>query len=91
MIKMNKYMRVLKGEGWFWNWNQFSKLFKPVSVDCPDVDKDILKVIVEMFGDNFIEWLDNPIVELNNYTPRQLLKTKTGIRIIKGYLMRMQL
>jgi len=66
-------MHILKSEGWCWNWHRFSKLFKPVSVDCPDVDKDILKVIVELFGDNFIEWLDYPILELNNYPPRKLL------------------
>ena len=91
MIKMNDYMRILKGEGWCWNWHRFSKLYKPVSVDCPDIEKDVLKVIIELFGDNYITWLDEPILELNNYTPRQLMETKSGVRIIKGYLMRMQL
>ena len=91
MIKMNNLMRILKGEGWYLNWHRFTRQFKPVSIDCPGVEKDILKVIVEMYGENYIAWLDEPKLDLNSYTPRQLMETKTGERIIKGYLMRAQL
>ena len=89
MIKMNSYMRILKGEGWWWNWKRFARNFEPISFDYPNVDAEILKVIVKLFGDDFSSWLNEPIVELNDYTPYQLLKSKMGTRIIQGYLMRL--
>lgn len=89
MITMNNEMRILKSEGCYLNWKQFSKGFKPVELIYPNVEADVLKVIVELYGENYTEWLEKPIHRLNNYTPHQLLQTKTGSRIIKGYLMRL--
>lgn len=89
MIKLNSYMRILKGEGWRWNWIRFARMFEPVCFECPYVDSDMLNVIVKLYGENYFSWLKEPIDELNGYTPEQLLKTKSGTRVIRGYLMRM--
>ena len=89
MIKMNDEMRMLKGEGWSVSFNVFVIGFKPTEISYPDIDAGVLSVIIEYYGDNYISWLEEPIETLNNYTPHQLLKTKIGTRIIKGFLMRM--
>lgn len=80
------------------DWYRFAILFVDNWTTCQfqnellsalDYDEEIAMVIYGSVFQHALLWIDERVPALNNMTPRECMKTETGLKRLKTVLMRM--